>query len=622
MDREAPDGAGLILGALVLVAAVANLNLSVANVALPAIGEAFDSSQTTLNLIAVGYSLGLAASVLYLGAVGDRHGRKLLLVLGMALSLPASVLAAYAPTDIVLFVARVLGGLSAGMAFPTTLALITALWSGPARTRSIALWSAIGGAIASLGPLAAGFLLQSFWWGSVFLITLPLALLALVMAVRLVPAHVNETTDPSTTSGHLVGGPGRRADPGDQLRSHPERDVAGARPLRDRAGGRGGVRDPPAASPQPAVRPEGRRPPGVLGRGLRGDHRLRDADGCGVHRAAVPPEHPRVLHARGRGVDPPGRGPDGGHRSEVREARRVPGCPITLLLGYLFCLLGFLTMLFLWKEGSSYLEVGLAYAFIGVGVGFAGTPASHSLTGSVPVDRAGMASGTADLQRDLGGALMTSILGALLASGYASAMAASIGASPEASTITAATQSHLQMSFAGAASVAKQYPKYADQITAAAETAFLEGDQLAYIAGIIAILIGAALVFFMFPRHDEEERLLAAYHAEDAGTRRVVSPASTRARARVDAGAAAGRGERASRRRGASGRSRRASRVPRSARRACPRRSPHLCRRPRKSSSRRSTPTAMLALVSVAIMPAIPATNATMTVERLMPVGG
>ena len=84
-----------------------------ANVALPSIGEAFDSSQTTLNLIAVGYSLGLAASVLYLGALGDRYGRKLMLVLGMALSIPAALLAAYAPTDQILFVARVLGGLSA-----------------------------------------------------------------------------------------------------------------------------------------------------------------------------------------------------------------------------------------------------------------------------------------------------------------------------------------------------------------------------------------------------------------------------------------------------------------------------------------------------------------------------
>ena len=79
-SSTAPQRAGLVLVALILVAGVANVNLSVANVALPTIGKEFDSSQTTLNLIAVGYSLGLAASVLYLGAVGDRYGRKLLLV--------------------------------------------------------------------------------------------------------------------------------------------------------------------------------------------------------------------------------------------------------------------------------------------------------------------------------------------------------------------------------------------------------------------------------------------------------------------------------------------------------------------------------------------------------------
>ena len=153
---------------LILVAAVANLNLSVANVALPDIGAAFDSSQTTLNLVAVAYSLGLAASVLWLGALGDRYGRKLMLVLGMVLSIPACLVAAYAPSDEILFVARLVGGVSAGMAYPTTLALITALWSGPGRTKSIALWSAIGGGIAALGPLVAGALLERFWWGRFF----------------------------------------------------------------------------------------------------------------------------------------------------------------------------------------------------------------------------------------------------------------------------------------------------------------------------------------------------------------------------------------------------------------------------------------------------------------------
>src|SRR6188472_2350529 len=137
----APKRAGLVLGALIAVAAVANLGLAVANVALPAIGKEFDASQTALNLVAVGYSLGLAASVLYFGALGDRYGRKLLLVLGMALTVPADCIAAWAPSIGVLFGARVFGGLAAGMAYPTTLALITALWSGPARTRSIALWA-------------------------------------------------------------------------------------------------------------------------------------------------------------------------------------------------------------------------------------------------------------------------------------------------------------------------------------------------------------------------------------------------------------------------------------------------------------------------------------------------
>src|SRR5215813_9551052 len=136
----APERAGLVLLSLILVAGVANLNLSVANVALPDIGKHFDSSQTTLDLIAVGYSLGLACSVLWLGALGDRYGRKSMLLLGTTLAIPFSLLAAYAPTDNVLVVARIGGGLAAGMAFPTTLALITALWSGPGRTKSIALW--------------------------------------------------------------------------------------------------------------------------------------------------------------------------------------------------------------------------------------------------------------------------------------------------------------------------------------------------------------------------------------------------------------------------------------------------------------------------------------------------
>jgi MFS transporter, DHA2 family, multidrug resistance protein len=126
-----------------------------------------------------------------------------------------------------------------------------------------------------------------------------------------------------------------------------------------------------------------------------------------------------------------------------------------------------------------------------------------------------MASGTADLQRDLGGAIMQSILGALLTAGYASAVASAIAEAPEKDQITSSVESELTKSFASAAATAEAYPQYASQITAAAKESFLQGDQWAYAAGIVAILVGAALVFFLFPKKQEEQALLATYHAQD-----------------------------------------------------------------------------------------------------------
>jgi hypothetical protein len=193
------------------------------------------------------------------------------------------------------------------------------------------------------------------------------------------------------------------------------------------------------------------------------------------------------------------------------------------LFGYVFVLLGFLTMLLLWKENISYWKVGLGYVFVGIGVGLAGTPASHSLTGSVPVERVGMASGTADLQRDLGGAIMQSIFGALLTAGYAAAAGAAVASSSQ--HINSNVQSELTKSFSSAADTAARYPSSVqDNIIAAAKTAFLQGDQWAYTAGIVAVVLGAALVYFCFPRVEREKELLAAYQSEDAASVREEPP--------------------------------------------------------------------------------------------------
>jgi len=516
----APPRAGLVLVALILVAAVANLNLSVANVALPDIGKAFNSSQTSLDLIAVGYSLGLAASVLYLGALGDRYGRKMMLVLGISLSIPACIAAAYAPSDGFLVLARIVGGVSAGMAFPTTLALITALWSGPARTRSIALWSAVGGALSALGPLVAGAMLQHFWWGSVFLVTLPLAAIALVLAIRLVPSHVNETSDPVDNLGGILAAVMVGAlIVAINFAPVPNKGAlaVGLGAIALAAAAAFLIRQRRAKNPLYDLHVAARRIfwvaacagiivfGSLMAAAFIGQQFLQNVLGYSTLQAgaAILPAVVMMVLVAPRSA-------------KLVEAR---GARFTLLVGYVFVLLGFLTMLALWDEGTSYWEVGLAYAFVGIGVGFAGTPASHSLTGSVPVKRAGMASGTADLQRDLGGAVMQSILGALLTAGYAAGVASAIAAAPNGNQISDTTQDQLQQSFAGAVNVAKLNPQYANQILAAAKSSFLDGANWAYTAGIVAILLGAALVFFLYPKKDEEQRLLAEYHEEDTAPR-------------------------------------------------------------------------------------------------------
>ena len=125
-----PARSGLVLGALVLGAIVANINLGIANVALPSIGHSLGATQDQLSQIADAFALGLAATVLYLGAVGDRYGRKLLFVLGAILTIPTSMMAAWATSPEMLALARLLCGFAAALLFPTTLSLIGALFSG------------------------------------------------------------------------------------------------------------------------------------------------------------------------------------------------------------------------------------------------------------------------------------------------------------------------------------------------------------------------------------------------------------------------------------------------------------------------------------------------------------
>jgi len=503
----------IALATLILVAAVANLNLSVANVALPSIGFAFDASQVQINLVAVGYSLGLAASVLWFGALGDHHGRKMMLILGTVLAIPASIIAGFAPSVEILIAARIIGGLAAGMAFPTTLALIAALWSGPTRTKAIALWSGIGAAIAALGPVISGYLLTFADWGSVFLVTLPLAVIALIMAIKFIPSHVNETAAPVDNRGGLFS----LIFLGTLILAINFAPVPNAGTLilgfliiAAISGILFIMRQRRVKNPLYDLKVASRSIfwvaacagiivfGALMGAMYIGQQFLQNVLSYSTLDAGLAILPAAVLMIL---VAP--------QSAKLVESH---GSRFTLLAGYIFCLLGFLTMLVLWQDNIPYWKVGLAYAFVGIGVGLAGTPASHSLTGSVPVEREGMASGTADLQRDFGGAMLTA--------GYSRSIASEISSLPASAQeqISSGIEATLQKSFSSAAALAQQHPQYSTQIIAAAKHSFLAGDHWAYLAGIVAIFIGTALVFFKFPKKEEEKELLAQYHEIDQET--------------------------------------------------------------------------------------------------------
>ena len=466
-------------------------------------------------------------SVLYFGAIGDRFGRRRMLLLGLAITIPASLVSATAGSTGMIMAGRVATGLAAGMSYPTTLALINALWApGPTRTRAIALWSGISGGAAMIGPTLSGVLLTRFWWGSVFLIAVPFAAVGLVLVWRTVPAHVNESTEPVDHLGGalsvlaiaalvtgitLISSPGKLATAlailggaAVGLLLFAWRQAKAANPLYDLHVAARRLFWVPAVSGMVALG-------SLVGAMYVGQQFLQNV----LHYSTVEAGFAAVPGVIGMVLAAP------------RSARLITarGTRVSMLIGYAFLGPAFLVMLLTWKEGAPYWWVGLGYLLVGLGVGFSGPPASRSLTGSVPVTRVGMGSGTADLQRDLGGSIMQAAFGSLLTAGYAVAFGRAIAASPQAASVSSATRSALLQSYEGAAAVAARYPQYQDAIVAAARSSFLDGANWAYTAGLVAMLAGALLVATCFPDHAGEQALAAEYHRIDGEPDTTPAPA-------------------------------------------------------------------------------------------------
>jgi MFS transporter, DHA2 family, multidrug resistance protein len=515
---ESPPRAGAILTVLILGAVVANVNLAIANVALPSIGAALHTSQAELNLVAVGFTLGLASSVLYLGALADRYGRKPAMMLGAALSIPTSLLAAWAPNATVLIVARVSGGVAAGLLYPITLSLITGLFRGGARTRAIALWSGIGGGCSALGPLIGGLLLGRFWWGSVFLPSVPIAVLVVVLVVLWLPRHAGETTEPVDHPGGVLSvvsiGPLVLAI------SLVPNDGFNGTVLGLFAVALAGLvlfvlRERRTPSPLFDLKVLGARTftialiggtitwGGLLGATFIGQQYTQNVLGYSPLSAALITLPAAVFVAAA--ARPAG-------RMITSRGSRMP-----LALGLAVTAVGFCGMA-LFGTTSSAVVVGIVYGVLGLGIGLAGPPSSSSLMGSVPVARAGMGSASNDLQRDFGGALFQAVMGTLLAVEYTNYFTKAFAALPpqQAQQLSQQAAATISQSFAGAEQVAKQFPQaQAQQLVVAAQQAFVDGKTAAILFAVIACLIGLVVVWFLYPNKQDEEATYARVAGQD-----------------------------------------------------------------------------------------------------------
>jgi EmrB/QacA subfamily drug resistance transporter len=194
----------LVLTTCVLASGLAFVDGSVVNVGLPAIGRSFSAQSEGLQWVVDAYLLPLSALLLLGGAAGDRYGRRRLLIAGTGLFAISSLGCATAPSLNLLLAARLLQGAGAAMLLPNSLAILGSTFEGEAKGRAIGIWAASGAALGAVGPVLGGWLIDLGSWRAIFLINLPIAIGAILLAWRYVPADPDERGQPLDGGGGFL----------------------------------------------------------------------------------------------------------------------------------------------------------------------------------------------------------------------------------------------------------------------------------------------------------------------------------------------------------------------------------------------------------------------------------
>lgn len=194
----------LVLTSTILASGLAFVDGSVVNVALPTIARNLNADAGELQWVVNSYLLPLSALLLLGGAAGDHFGRRRLLIAGTALFAFASLGCALSPVLPALLASRLLQGVGAAMLMPNSLAILGQSFSGESKGRAIGIWAATGAAMGAIGPVIGGWLIDLGSWRAIFLLNLPLALGAIVLAWRFIPQNQQRDTFPLDTFGGVL----------------------------------------------------------------------------------------------------------------------------------------------------------------------------------------------------------------------------------------------------------------------------------------------------------------------------------------------------------------------------------------------------------------------------------
>ncbi len=511
--RTAPVLLAMCLSLVLVVASVSALNL-----ALPNMAVALGASNATLTWIADAYTVALAALVLPLGALGDRIGRRNVLIAGTVVFGVAAFFAAQSDTANALILWRVVMGAGAAMIMPGTLSTITAVFPAEKRARGVATWSGFASAGAVIGLLGAGALLERWGWQSVFMGSAVLAVIAGLAALLLTPNTRDDETHPADIFGTLgiMVGIGTLIfgiiEGNEQGWTQPAVLIA----LMASLFGFTGYVIASTRHPHPILDPRLFKHRGfrtgtativvqfmaVFGFFFVGLQYLQLILGYGPLKSALAliPVVIVVLPIS---------------QSTPYLAKKF-GNNIVMALG-LLVLAGGMGVIAQLETTSGYVPFLVGLSIVGIGMGLTSSTSTNAIVGSLPPEQQGVASAVNDATREIGSALGVALMGSVYGAQYRDAL-------PEipAELPHAAAQA-IEHSAAGGLAVAQRMSamgepaaSFAQQVSTAVEHAFMSGlsASVLVIAGVL--VVAAVVVGLRGPRHSDatEEIILPSVEAD------------------------------------------------------------------------------------------------------------